>query len=66
MGKGDGERRLGEIVRRQLCLRCGHTWMPNAPGRPTVCPKCKSPRWWTPPRRRKTAEEIAEETRNQE
>lgn len=26
--------------------RCGHTWLPRTEGeRPSVCPKCKSPRW---------------------
>jgi len=43
--------------------RCGHEWLPRGDEKPTVCPKCKSPRWdktkqrttrsrWTP--RRKT------------
>src|ERR1700735_3877800 len=25
--------------------RCGHEWLPRGDERPTVCPKCKSPRW---------------------
>lgn len=29
--------------------RCGHEWLPREKGeRPTVCPKCKSPRWDKP------------------
>lgn len=27
------------------CLRCSHTWVPRRPGRPGVCPKCKSAVW---------------------
>ena len=27
------------------CLRCGHTWVPRKPGRPGVCPRCKSAIW---------------------
>lgn len=27
------------------CLRCGHAWVPRRPGRPGVCPKCKSAVW---------------------
>lgn len=27
------------------CLHCAHTWVPRRPGRPGVCPKCKSAIW---------------------
>ena len=37
-------------VTRELykCDRCGHEWMPRGAGKPTVCPKCKSPYWDIP------------------
>jgi predicted Zn-ribbon and HTH transcriptional regulator len=28
-----------------VCERCGHEWYPRGAGKPTVCPKCKSPYW---------------------
>jgi len=28
------------------CRRCGHVWYPRRPGRPKVCPVCKSPYWY--------------------
>jgi predicted Zn-ribbon and HTH transcriptional regulator len=28
--------------------RCGHEWLPRGNENPTVCPKCKSPRWDKP------------------
>ena len=35
------------------CERCGHEWIPNdIKVEPTVCPKCKSP-YWNKPRKRK-------------
>ena len=27
------------------CERCGHEWRQRLPGRPLVCPDCKSPYW---------------------
>ncbi len=30
------------------CLRCSHSWVPRKPGRPGVCPKCKSAIWDQP------------------
>jgi len=39
------------------CLRCGHKWAPkkivDEPTKPKICPKCKSP-YWDLPRKRKT------------
>jgi len=32
------------------CCRCDHTWTPNNPGQPVICPKCKSP-YWNKPRK---------------
>jgi len=35
------------------CERCGHIWTPRDTSKePMVCPKCKSP-YWNIPRRRK-------------
>ncbi len=35
------------------CERCGHKWAPrNKREQPAVCPKCKSP-YWNKPRKRK-------------
>lgn len=27
------------------CLRCGHSWRPRNPGRPTLCPECGNAKW---------------------
>jgi DNA-directed RNA polymerase subunit RPC12/RpoP len=37
-----------------VCERCGHKWVKraNSEGEPVVCPKCKSP-YWNKPRRKK-------------
>jgi len=35
-------------IKQLTCLRCGHTWWPNRPERPTRCPKCKTPYWDKP------------------
>lgn len=40
------------------CQRCTHTWVPRKPGRPGVCPKCKTVAWDTPSPRRKRQSEI--------
>ena len=34
------------------CLRCGHIWWPKTPDKPRVCPKCKSP-YYDRPRKKK-------------
>lgn len=34
------------------CERCNHEWVPRNKEEPSVCPKCKSP-YWNKPRRRK-------------
>jgi len=35
------------------CERCGHKWIPRGSDEePAVCPKCKSP-YWNKPRKRK-------------
>jgi Zn finger protein HypA/HybF involved in hydrogenase expression len=37
------------------CERCKHEWIPkNAKVKPRVCPKCKSPYWHLPRRRKST------------
>jgi Zn finger protein HypA/HybF involved in hydrogenase expression len=36
------------------CERCDHTWVPrNHDDEPRVCPKCKSP-YWNVPRKKKS------------
>lgn len=53
------------IVRELECKRCGHKWLPRKPEIPLCCPnaKCRS-RYWNRPRRiRKSADEVARETR---
>ena len=36
------------------CERCNHEWVPhNMAQKPKVCPKCKSP-YWDIPRRKRT------------
>jgi len=35
-------------LRGYKCSRCNHTWVPRDEGKPTVCPKCKSPYWDKP------------------
>jgi predicted Zn-ribbon and HTH transcriptional regulator len=32
-------------IERQTCMRCGWGWWPKKPGKPRVCPSCKSPYW---------------------
>ena len=34
------------------CFRCKHEWLPRHDNAPRVCPKCKSP-YWDRPRKRK-------------
>jgi len=35
------------------CTRCKHTWHPRRSRLPGVCPKCKSPYWNKPRKRRR-------------
>jgi len=30
------------------CLRCGHSWFPRRPERPTLCPSCGNAKWDQP------------------
>jgi predicted Zn-ribbon and HTH transcriptional regulator len=45
---------MGKITLKGFkCERCKHKWFPrNNKRNPIVCPKCKSP-YWDKPRRRK-------------
>jgi predicted Zn-ribbon and HTH transcriptional regulator len=36
------------VIAERHCLRCGKNWFPRKPGRPTTCPKCRSPYWDEP------------------
>lgn len=42
------------MLQSQFCHRCGKTWWPRRPSKPARCPRCKSP-YWDRPRRRKGA-----------
>jgi transcriptional regulator len=50
------EPEIGMVMSLVARCRCGHEWLPRARDgsgaveRPTVCPKCKSPRWDKPKR----------------
>jgi len=35
------------VIKRLLCLRCGHTWAPRTSD-VRICPKCKSVNWDKP------------------
>ncbi|MEK6862044.1 MAG: hypothetical protein AABY07_08830 [Nanoarchaeota archaeon] len=44
---------MGEIqIKGYICERCKHTWTPRDEKEPRVCPKCKSP-YWNVPRKKK-------------
>lgn len=45
-----GER--ASIVIEYSCERCRHTWKARKAGRPQICPKCKSPLWDIPRRKK--------------
>lgn len=36
------------VVKRLVCLRCGHKWLPNKVDMPRACPSCHSPYWDIP------------------
>jgi len=54
VGANGGNPRLGMVPLQGARCRCGHEWLPRTKAadgsveRPTVCPKCKSPRWDKP------------------
>jgi predicted Zn-ribbon and HTH transcriptional regulator len=39
---------IGMVMLLGCRCRCGHEWLPRGDEKPTVCPKCKSPRWDKP------------------
>jgi predicted Zn-ribbon and HTH transcriptional regulator len=40
---------IGMVLLKGCRCRCGHEWLPRKTDeRPTVCPRCKSPRWDKP------------------
>ncbi len=40
---------IGNVKLDGYRCRCGHEWLARVKGtEPTVCPKCKSPRWRFP------------------
>jgi hypothetical protein len=41
-----------EIIRLHQCKRCGKTWFPRSPGKPKICPTCKTPYWNMPRKER--------------
>lgn len=52
-------------VKGYNCLRCGHLWQPRGGFTPTVCPKCRSPYWDTPRRRRQQAATAQDQEQEQ-
>jgi predicted Zn-ribbon and HTH transcriptional regulator len=44
----DKEAGIGMVMLLGCRCRCGHEWLPRGDEKPTVCPKCKSPRWDKP------------------
>jgi len=47
---------IGMVMLLGCRCRCGHEWLPreSTEDRPTVCPKCKSPRWDKPKKYERT------------
>jgi len=48
MAKPAKEKEIGMVTLQGARCRCGHEWLPRGEERPSVCPKCKSPRWDKP------------------
>ena len=48
MAKKEAAKEIGMVLLPGCRCRCGHEWLAREPGRPHVCPKCKSPRWDQP------------------
>ena len=44
---------LGRDIKKVVCLRCSHTWLPRIAGGGRVCPGCHSKYWATKKRERK-------------
>jgi len=44
-----------DVIRLRKCQRCGKTWFPRSPGKPKICPTCKTIHWDTP----KKADKVA-------
>jgi predicted Zn-ribbon and HTH transcriptional regulator len=42
------DKEIGMVKLLGCRCRCGHEWLPRKGERPSVCPKCKSPRWDKP------------------
>jgi predicted Zn-ribbon and HTH transcriptional regulator len=50
---GDEMKKVPITLMGYRCERCKHGWVPrDAKTKPRVCPKCKSP-YWSMPRRKK-------------
>ncbi len=39
-----------EVIEKVHCEKCGYDWWPKTPGKPRVCPNCKSA-WWDIPKK---------------
>ena len=39
-------------MRGYKCERCEHEWIPRSKENPIICPKCKSP-YWNKPKKKK-------------
>jgi hypothetical protein len=36
------------MIQKTKCLRCGKEWFPRYEGRPSLCPRCRTPKWDVP------------------
>ncbi|MCE5309650.1 MAG: hypothetical protein LLG20_18605 [Acidobacteriales bacterium] len=54
-----------EVIEQLHCFRCGFDWYPKRPGViPTVCARCKNPRWATPRPGATDTDDITQRERN--
>jgi len=42
-----------ETIKKVFCHRCKYEWFPRIMTQPKTCPRCKSPYWDTPRRKKK-------------
>jgi len=55
---------MGKIkIEGYICERCSHKWIPRNSDTPRVCPKCKSPYWDVPRKKKKKAKDNKQNKR---
>lgn len=47
-------------MKKCVCTKCGHSWMPRVEGLPLQCPQCHNPKWWA----KRTKEGVIKEIKN--